>query len=494
LRARLSAAETGARYADASRQDLLDEIYYLRDVAGAREQRANRLEARVEALQGELKALRRAVQRTPPTASVAADETQAISGVGMPRDPAPRLFVDISELALREGRTGVQRVVREIVLAMLASPPDGFIVELVCARPGQPYRCARAFAAKLKGEMAVLPDAMVEFRATDVFLGLDHSMQSVIDHGETFRAMRKKGVQVWFECNDTLPLSRPEWFPEEVQQTFMRWFRTVAGVADGIACISRTTEGEVRRWLHELAVPRAAPPMLVHFPLGADIDRDGPPAVLTAKERSELERLPDMPTFLMVGTIEPRKGHAQALEAFNLLWQRGESMALVLVGFTGWMTQVLQRRIRYHDELGTRLYWFVGASDALLHQLYASCTALLAPSEGEGFGLPLVEAAAHGLPILCRDLPVFREVAGAHATYFEGLDGQSLATAICDWIDASRRGAAPASGGIRRSTWTESARELLRVVLDSQPDTPMAAGREGGVSEKCAPYPQPDSH
>ena len=170
----------------------------------------------------------------------------------------------------------------------------------------------------------------------------------------------------------------------------------------------------------------------------------------------------------MVGTLEPRKGHAQALEAFNQLWAHGVDAALVIVGLPGWMTEVTQRRIRHHDEFGKRLFWYMDASDAMLERLYTSCTALLAPSEGEGFGLPLIEAARHNLPILCRDLPVFREVAGEHAAYFSGLDVDSLAGALQDWLSARRRGAVPVSDGIRRFTWNESARQLMNVALQDR--------------------------
>ena len=59
---------------------------------------------------------------------------------------------------------------------------------------------------------------------------------------------------------------------------------------------------------------------------------------------------------------------------------------------------------------------------------------LISPSEGEGFGLPLIEAAQHATPIIARDIPVFREVAGDHAFYFDGLEASALADAIHQWL------------------------------------------------------------
>jgi hypothetical protein len=86
-------------------------------------------------------------------------------------------------------------------------------------------------------------------------------------------------------------------------------------------------------------------------------------------------------------------------------------------------------------------------------------------SAGEGFGLPLVEAARHQRPILARDIPVFREVAGAHATYFTGSSGESLAAALETWLLALTDGSAPSSAGLTPLTWDESARWLADIIV-----------------------------
>ena len=521
------------------RQELLDEIYLLRDVAGEREQqcaslqaeladrerviadmkaelglvyssRSWRLTAPLRAFAGWFGRMRRAGTpgarpavdahafhvASPVTGAQSDRQDGELPRVPRPAPPpllsqgdgTPHLFIDVTELALRKGRTGVQRVAREILRALLASPPAGYVVEPVCASADQPYRLTLARHSRESGNPVSsnsntlelpglrfngdgsdssedLAGPLMDPHSGDVFLGLDHAMQAVIARASEFATMRERGVRIWFVCNDTLPLAHPEWFPPEVHETFTQWFETIACVGDGIACISCATENDVRNWVEVLNIRRQHPLALGSFHLGADIERDGAHSALTPEEQVEIDRLPGTPLFLMVGTLEPRKGHAQALEAFNQLWANGVDVALVIAGLPGWMTEVTQRRLRHHDEFGKRLFWYVGASDAMLERLYASCTALLAPSEGEGFGLPLVEAARHNLPILCRDLPVFHEVAGGHATYFSGLDGDSLSAAIREWLAAYQRGAVPAVGADCWLTWAESARELLSVVL-----------------------------
>jgi glycosyltransferase involved in cell wall biosynthesis len=374
-------------------------------------------------------------------------------------------------LALRQGQTGIQRVVREISRALIAAPPDGFVVELVYAAPAEPYKYARTFTDRLmERDLASVPDLPIEPRSGDVFLGLDHAMPAVLEHAGELAAMRAEGVELCFVLNDTLPLTRPDWFPPDICTMFKHWFETISRIGDRVACISQATAADAREWMDRLQVPREKQPMVSWFHLGADgVVSVASQGAFTPEQRRVLECLRDTPSALVVGTLEPRKGHAQTLEAFNHLWSDGEDVVLVLVGRPGWMTEITQRRIRHHEEFGQRLFWFADADDGLLDSLYATCTVLLAPSEGEGFGLPLFEAARRGLPILCRDLAVFREVAGGHATYFSGEAPLSLATAVRAWLAAYKRGETPSSTGMQWLTWDQSALKLLDVVLDGSP-------------------------
>ena len=471
LRRRVFGRPVPSRDSEKSRRDLLDEVFLLRDVAGDRLHKIVALQERIAFLERRLAISGREPSRlTAGMRSAAVNETTLPEGPDQRQDATPLLFVDVSELALKAGQTGIQRLVREIFCALAANPPAGYRVEAVRAAPGEPYRYARSFTRRMGMENEERPDALIEAKPGDVFLGLDHAMYAVIANAAQLAAIRDRGARMWFVCNDVLPLTQPEWFPPEVQVAFKAWIETLARIADGIACISQTTEVELRRHLQAFPVTRDRALRLGSFQLGGDIAVQADVAAITPDEEAVMERLRGTPSFLVVGTIEPRKGHAQTLEAFEELWAEGQNVMLVLVGHPGWMTDVTQRRIRHHDELGKRLFWFMHASDASVARLYETCTTLLAPSEGEGFGLPLVEAARHGLPILCRDLPVFREVAGDHASYFNGLDAVSLVTAVREWLIAYRGGHVPSSTGMPTVTWSESAAQLAQLILDRPPE------------------------
>jgi glycosyltransferase involved in cell wall biosynthesis len=167
------------------------------------------------------------------------------------------------------------------------------------------------------------------------------------------------------------------------------------------------------------------------------------------------------PAFLMVGTLEPRKGHRQALDAFEILWKKGVRANLVIIGKEGWKIQDFVERLKRHPALGAQLFWLDNAADEYLEKIYAASTCLIAASEGEGFGLPLIEAAQHGLPIIARDLPVFREVVGEHVSYFKGLEPEDLATAVAEWLKLYEAKSQVQSSGMNWLTWTQSAEMLL---------------------------------
>jgi glycosyltransferase involved in cell wall biosynthesis len=185
----------------------------------------------------------------------------------------------------------------------------------------------------------------------------------------------------------------------------------------------------------------------------------------------------------MVGTIEPRKGHEQALVAFERLWQQGCDYRLVIVGKQGWLVDECAEALLQHPELGKRLFWLDSASDVHVQWLYQKSHGLLACSWAEGFGLPLIEAARHGLPLLVRDIPVFREVAGNNAWYFNANSGDELAHSIRDWVLLYQKGDHPPVDGLQWLSWADSARALFYCI---------GLGAPGAGASALAKRPEPN--
>jgi glycosyltransferase involved in cell wall biosynthesis len=217
----------------------------------------------------------------------------------------------------------------------------------------------------------------------------------------------------------------------------------------------------VRLWLQKNPPTRHQVPRIASFHLGADVENSAPSKGLPQDAAQTLKAIKSKTSFLTVGTLEPRKGHLQTLAAFELLWAQQVDVNLVIVGKKGWMVDELTARINNHTELGQRLFWLDGISDEYLESIYEASACLVSASEGEGFGLPLIEAAKQHISILARDLPVFREVAGDHAFYFTGLAAEDLVLAVKTWLNLHQNKHVPDSKRIPILTWAQSTQQLV---------------------------------
>jgi glycosyltransferase involved in cell wall biosynthesis len=312
-------------------------------------------------------------------------------------------------------------------------------------------------------------------QAGDVLLGLDNSGHRLIEAEAAglFANYRNRGVSVYFTVHDLLPLSAPQYFPPASDKDYEKWLRAVLKM-DGALCVSRTVAHDLRDWAGVWGPPRQRPFRIGWFHHGADIEQAAPTLGLPKGAAQDLAVFVSRPSFLMVGTIEPRKGHLQVLDAFDQLWNQGLDINLIITGAEGWrdLRQNMRRtipqivaRLRSHPEWGRRLFWVKGPTDEYLEKIYAASSCLIAASEGEGFGLPLVEAARHKLPIMARDIPVFREVAGEHAFYFAGEKPDALAHAVKEWLTLYHRGKHPKSDTMPWMAWAQSVERLQKILL-----------------------------
>lgn len=418
----------------------------------------------------------------PPEDPVWLLTARAIAREDRLRAGARQLLVDVSILAQEDGKTGIQRVARAQLLTLLNDAPQGFRVEPVrlCNTDGcWHYRYARQYMLELLNlPQHMLEDNVIEMAQGDILYIPEYWVDGVVKAADAglYKKIRDQGIQTSFVIYDMLPITRPEFFPDGAERAHRRWLVCVASNADKLICISNAVADEVRGWL-AASKPEVLPHLeITSLHLGADIDASGPSKGVPKDAANTLALLSKRPTWLMVGTIEPRKGHLQTLAAFEHLWREGIDANLVIVGAEGWKSvpddqrrtiSTIVSKLRGHRELGNRLFWLDEASDEYLEMIYEACTCLIAASEGEGFGLPLIEAARHHRPILARDIPVFREVAGDFASYFSGSDPVALAQTIESWLAGYNSGNHPKSDGINWLTWADNVNALKSILLSA---------------------------
>lgn len=370
----------------------------------------------------------------------------------------PRLLVDVSAIMRHDAQTGIQRVVRAVWSELRQRDGRGFDLTPVYASTAHGYCYAPTdfLERRHSGDW----QEPVRVAAGDKFLGLDLSAHLLPKYRRQLKAWRAHGATIHMVVYDLLPLERPAWFTHAAVSNFRKWFTVLAEESDQAICISDHVAGELSRRLE--SIPRSRRPAVDRVLMAGDIAGSVPSTGVCDELSRLLEYLRFRPAILMVGTIEPRKGYEAALAAFEYLWSHGPTDApdLVLIGKAGWKTVALQSKIRNHPEFAKRLHWFDNISDEGLCLLYQACRGLLMASRGEGWGLPLIEAALHRRPVLARDLPVFREHALANIQFFSDDAPRALATRL---MELSWAGRTPAPA-VQVPNWSESVEGLLRTL------------------------------
>jgi glycosyltransferase involved in cell wall biosynthesis len=381
-----------------------------------------------------------------------------------------QLLIDVTDLIDRDSTVGLRRIERNILINLLNMPNQDYTVCPAYFFYDTYYNAECWLENFLDKDMAenknfppLITYAGDIFFVIELFTGNDRYFSAL-------RKLRLKGVIVKTVVYDLLPLRVPWSYDKQFVENFRVWLLNILEY-DGVICISQTVADVLKSWIELNAPHRKDVFSLDVFPMGSDEDNANFSDNMPKDAESILNKISSKPSFLLVSTIEPKKGHLQAVQAFDLLWKRGEDINLVFVGKHGWLADKIVKTIKTHKLFGEKLFWLTdadrenGASEKYLNEAYKASACLIFPSAEEGFGLPVVEAARHGLPLVLRDIPIFREVAGDNAYYFSGFEAEDLASAITEWLKLCRAGQHPKPDGIRTYTWKESAEALLKILL-----------------------------
>nr|WP_252193105.1 glycosyltransferase [Rhizobium sp. CSW-27] len=393
--------------------------------------------------------------------------SRCLAGAFEPPMHKRKIFLDVTELAKRDAKTGIQRVVRNILSEFARRTDTIFNVEPVFKpEEGEGYRYARSFMKEFLGLHDWMPaDAPVHVGKGDIFVGLDLNHRFFDRTQPFFEEIKSRGGEIMFVVYDLLPVRLPGCFPPAAEVLHSDWLRAIVRFGCRLICISRSVQQELSDWIAVHDPARLETLKLLHFPLGSDIEVRDNDRRITGEEARQIERFTAEQSFVCVATLEPRKAHAELLDAFEALWDEGFDGNLVLVGKQGWMVDHLIERINAHPQRNHRLFWLSGVSDEYLGKVYAAATCVIVPSYGEGFGLPIVEAAKHAAPLIVRDIPVFREVAGTHAHYFQAGGPSEIVRSIKAWFALPQQ-ARPDSRNIRPLSWKECADRLWSNITD----------------------------
>jgi glycosyltransferase involved in cell wall biosynthesis len=380
--------------------------------------------------------------------------SKAFPGTGRHARRAHRPIVfDLSRLLSRAyftTPTGIDRVEYAYAVELLNQVPDRLRFAAVHPAGGYygrlPIGAVRQFLAFTQARWQTRGDVEAEVRsqairhlfalrprAVPVPLGQRVYIQASPHHLEdkllVRNILRAEHARMVTLVHDVIPLTHPEFARPNGAAEHARRVQTIDTFADGIICNSQSTLDGLLSHL----TPRRNRIMRVAH-LGCEWSDYPMQRAGGTDER---------PYFVCISTIEPRKNHLLLLNIWRRMVERlGDGAPrLILVGRRGWENEnvidVLDRSVILRDHVVEH----ADLDDRRLAHLMAGACAVLLPSFAEGYGMPVAEALAAGVPVIASDLPSLREVGDEVPEYLDPLDGLGWLEMILDYAtpDSARR-------------------------------------------------------
>jgi glycosyltransferase involved in cell wall biosynthesis len=358
------------------------------------------------------------------------------------------ILLDATNVCRRSHGTGISRVVEEMG-SYIAKSSDCPNVRMSCFCCDIPCGAGEYFGLK------ELSENVPFFQFREIVL-LDASWEYLNTLRSFLPAARRHGVTVTTCVYDIIPLEFPEFVPESYHRLFAEWFDLVAEYSSNFICISKTTAETLAKHLGCTKRQQPRRYRIGHWPLGSAFSKRS-----DAKPVPRPKYLPDS-YALMVGTLAPHKNHLTVIKAMEQLWGAGSELGLVVAGRSGHGGNAAEKVIANHPELGGRLHRLADVDDSTLEAVYANARLVIQASFVEGYGLPVVEAAAHGCAVALSDIPIFRELVQDGGYFFDPASPESIVSAVATCL----RDGSPAAR-VPFVSWQESARSFLDVVISS---------------------------
>ena len=333
------------------------------------------------------------------------------------------VHLDITQLMLDPRRSGIQRAERELIRHWPGPAP---------LKPCQ--------FDSTKGVLHALPDEVLQILCGDAPAGgiaaEVERLRSYVRPGPPIRPERLLNAELFLNSGrskyyqniqdpsgvfwlvyDFLPWLKPDWFGIGAAAQLMPYLQALHHIPNLAFISARTRDDFVNRIARR---PDAGP----IIPMGGDG---------LALERQVFDR--SRRHFVMLGTIEPRKNAAAAMRAFQNLWQAGVDAHLVMIGTTA-HDAALELGMLREMSADPRFRHLQDLPDAGVRHALRSARAVLFPSEGEGFGIPPVEALHGGIPVIvAADLPALDGQPALGQIRLDPVSADTIADAVCTLLD-----------------------------------------------------------
>ena len=365
-----------------------------------------------------------------------------------------RIYFDATSTANTLHHTGIQRIVRSLVLFGAVRGEEW--IPLVWS--GSAYRAPTKFERQrltdvfAKGlhrqpalsrflerwEKKWVVDLFSETEST-LFLIPEIPSPDRLEFLDDLAATGARQMPMAAVCHDLLSWSSPQWTPDSRREGFVEYLRFLA-LIERVICPSHTTANEWRRFQREEGVFGPEPEVL--------------PWPVSGKATERREDAAANPVILCVGTLEPRKNHRRLLDAAEILWQKGVQFELILAGrLRARNEREIPERIETLAGNGHPVEWVGEVDEDTLENLYARSLFTVFPSEAEGYGLPVAESLVRGRPCLCSGAGAMGEIAEGGGCLTAAVDDPAALAAAMERLLTDESLRAALAGEAESRTW-----------------------------------------
>jgi len=366
------------------------------------------------------------------------------------------IFIDLTNVSRFNNKTGVQRVATNIAInsynqnKVYSVMYQNKIPLYFWARKWMEQNLDLTFSQKI-----LLLISIPKFSENNKIILLDsiwHDSEFVINR--LYPKINKYRINIVGVIYDLIPIIYPEYFDNKTTNQFPSYLNFLINKSKIIMCISRTVKSDLKKYIKDNRLENNL--YIGYWNLGF-VDTE----LHENKKKIDksISKIFKNPTYLMVGTIEPRKGHSVVLDAIEKVNLYGPTVNLCVIGKSGWKNDEIMKRLNGSQ---ANVYYLGQVSDEVLMYTYSKARCLIQASYAEGYGLPIIESARKGVSQLLSDLPVFHEVSQDKAIFFETGSSKDLADKI-NMIEKNQL-IFPNPKELKVISWSESTKELLKQI------------------------------
>ncbi len=395
------------------------------------------------------------------------------TGFSLPSD-FMKLYIDVTNMLGMRYISGIQRVEHEIIsrflsyktadITLLAYSPEINAFHILDSDEfAEACKKSSLNKTNLKTEKILQYE---EIPSGAVFFDIDNVWKSRLKRSYLLPILKKNAVKIISHVYDINPIQFPSLCDENTVFEFIGYIGSALMYSDLIITSTNANLKAMTELCGIIGIPQ---PETVVAGLGCDYKetKDTADMPKNAEEISQnIAELVKSRYILSVGTIEPRKNHKLIIDALDDKLSELD-IKFVFAGRFGWNVEELKERILNHKLLNKKLFFIESPDDATVNYLYDNAFAVAFPTFNEGFGLPVIEAFQHGVPVLASDIDVLREVGGEYAVYFNPNDKKDFTKCVSELIEDNEKYSRIKNGlkNFVPYTWDESARKMMNSII-----------------------------